>query len=120
MGSRRAQKTEKSMIQNLYWKQVFQSPKTKIGFIVVIIFAVAAILAPVLAPHDPLLVDVTIKLKGSVCGISFRYGSAGTMYFIKTSLGQPLFTELQLYSTSDYRMCWCADRTVCRICRWKN
>ena len=64
MGSRRAQKTEKSMIQNLYWKQVFQSPKTKIGFIIVIIFAVAAILAPVLAPHDPLLVDVTIKLKG--------------------------------------------------------
>ena len=55
MGSRRAQKIEKSMIQNLYWKQVFQSPKTKTGFIVVIIFVVAAILAPVLAPHDPLL-----------------------------------------------------------------
>ena len=63
MGSRRAQRTEKSMIQNLYWKQVFQSPKTKIGLIVVIIFAVAAIFAPVLAPHDPLLVDVSIKLK---------------------------------------------------------
>ena len=28
------------------------------------------------------------------------------MYFIKTSLGQPLFTELQLHSTYDYRMCW--------------
>ena len=27
------------------------------------IFAVAAVFAPVLAPHDPLLVDVTIKLK---------------------------------------------------------
>ena len=53
MGSRREQRTEKSMIQNLYWKQVFQSPKTKIGLIVVIIFAVAAIFAPVLAPHDP-------------------------------------------------------------------
>ena len=38
MGSRREQRTEKSMIQNLYWKQVFQSPKTKIGLIVVIIF----------------------------------------------------------------------------------
>ena len=57
MGSRRAQKTDKSMIQNLYWKRIFQSPKTKIGLIVVMIFA------PVLAPHDPLLVDVTIKLK---------------------------------------------------------
>ena len=30
---------------------------------VVIIFALAAIFAPVLAPHDPLLVDVSIKLK---------------------------------------------------------
>ena len=63
MGSRRKQKTEKSMIQNLYWKQVFRSPKTKIGLMVVIIFALAAIFAPVLAPHDPLLVDVSIKLK---------------------------------------------------------
>ena len=63
MGSRRAQKTDKSMIQNLYWKRIFQSPKTKIGLIVVMIFAVAAVFAPVLAPHDPLLVDVTIKLK---------------------------------------------------------
>ena len=44
MGSRRKQKTEKSMIQNLYWKQVFRSPKTKIGLMVVIIFALAAIL----------------------------------------------------------------------------
>ena len=51
------------MIQNLYWKQVFSSPKTKIGLMVVIIFALAAIFAPVLAPHDPLLVDVSIKLK---------------------------------------------------------
>ena len=63
MGSRRKQKTEKSMIQNLYWKQVFRSPKTKIGLMVVIIFALAAIFAPVLAPNDPLLVDVSIKLK---------------------------------------------------------
>lgn len=63
MGSRRKQKTEKSMIQNLYWKQVFRSPKTKIGLMVVIIFVLAAIFAPVLAPHDPLLVDVSIKLK---------------------------------------------------------
>ena len=63
MGSRRAQKTDKSMIQNLYWKRIFQSPKTKIGLIVVMIFVVAAVFAPVLAPHDPLLVDVTIKLK---------------------------------------------------------
>ena len=68
MGSRRKQKTEKSMIQNLYWKQVFRSPKTKIGLMVVIIFALAAIFAPVLAPHDPLLVDVSIKLKNPSAG----------------------------------------------------
>ncbi len=71
MGSRRKQKTEKSMIQNLYWKQVFRSPK--IGLMVVIIFAFGIIFAPVPALHDPLLVDVSIKLKNPVGGISFRY-----------------------------------------------
>lgn len=64
MGSRRKKNTEKSMIQHLYWKQVFQSPKTRIGFGVVVLFALAAIFAPVLAPHDPLYVDVSIKLQG--------------------------------------------------------
>lgn len=64
MGSRRKKNTEKSMIQNLYWKQVFRSPKTRIGFGIVLLFALAAIFAPVLAPHDPLYVDVTIKLQG--------------------------------------------------------
>ncbi|MDD6323987.1 MAG: ABC transporter permease subunit [Lachnospiraceae bacterium] len=58
MGSRRKKNT------NLYWKQVFQAPKTRIGFVIVILFALAAIFAPVLAPHDPLYVDVSIKLQG--------------------------------------------------------
>ena len=57
MGSRRKKNT------NLYWKQVFQAPKTRIGFVIVILFALAAIFAPVLAPHDPLYVDVSIKLQ---------------------------------------------------------
>lgn len=65
MGSRRKKNAEKSMVQNLYWKQVFQSPNTRVGFGVVVLFTLAAIFAPVLAPHDPLYVDVSIKLQGS-------------------------------------------------------
>ena len=134
MGSRRKQKTEKSMIQNLYWKQVFRSPKTKIGLMVVIIFALAAIFAPVLAPHDPLLVDVSIKLKNPSAAYPLGTDQLGRcilsrlLYGAQTTLlnslvvlaGQPIFTELQLYGASDHRMCRGANRTVCRICRWKN
>ena len=64
MGIRKKNRTEKCMIQNMYWRNIFQSPKTRFGLIVVVIFALAAVFAPVLAPHDPLLVDVTIKLNG--------------------------------------------------------
>ncbi len=93
MGSRRSTKPKKHDAESI-WKQVFRSPKTKIGLMVVIIFALAAIFAPVLAPHDPLLVDVSIKLKNPSAAYPLGTDQLGTMYFIKTSLGQPVFTEL--------------------------
>ena len=89
------QKTEKSMIQNLYWKQVFRSPKTKIGLMVVIIFALAAIFAPVLAPHDPLLVDVSIKLKNPSAAYPLGTDQLGRCILSRLLWGsQPVFTEL--------------------------
>ena len=47
----------------------------------VIIFALAAIFAPVLAPHDPLLVDVSIKLKNPSAAYPLGTDSAGNDVF---------------------------------------
>lgn len=44
-------------------RRIFQQNKTRIGLGIVILFACLALLAPILAPHDPTLVDVSLKLK---------------------------------------------------------
>lgn len=43
-------------------RHLFSSPKVRIGAIVVLVYVLMAIFAPVLAPHDPLEVDVINKL----------------------------------------------------------
>lgn len=55
---------EKRGILNFRWKAVLEQPKTRIGLIVVLIFVFFAIFAPLIAPNDPLLVNVANKLKG--------------------------------------------------------
>lgn len=44
--------------------RVFAQTKTKIGLAIIIFFVIMAVFAPVIAPNDPLLVDVSNKLKG--------------------------------------------------------
>lgn len=44
-------------------RRIFQQNKTRIGLGIVILFVSLALLAPILAPHDPTLVDVSLKLK---------------------------------------------------------
>lgn len=44
-------------------RRIFQQNKTRIGLGIVILFVCLALLAPILAPHDPTLVDVSLKLK---------------------------------------------------------
>lgn len=44
-------------------RRIFQQNKTRIGLGIVILFVCLAVLAPILAPHDPTLVDVSLKLK---------------------------------------------------------
>lgn len=61
---KRAKELEKNKIRNIYWKNVFRSPKTRIGLVIVSLFILMAVLAPVIAPHDPLYVDVTRKFEG--------------------------------------------------------
>lgn len=43
-------------------RRIFQQNKTRIGLGIVILFVSLALLAPILAPHDPTLVDVSLKL----------------------------------------------------------
>ncbi len=44
-------------------RRIFQQNKTRIGLGILILFVCLALLAPILAPHDPTLVDVSLKLK---------------------------------------------------------
>ena len=44
-------------------RRIFQQKKTKLGLAVVVLYVLVALLAPVLAPHDPTAVDVTLKLQ---------------------------------------------------------
>lgn len=61
---KKVEKLEKMGYQQMRWAKAFRSPKTRIGFCIAALFILAAIFAPWIAPHDPLYVDVTIKLRG--------------------------------------------------------
>ncbi|MCH1983421.1 ABC transporter permease subunit [Ruminococcus sp. OA3] len=61
---KRAKELENQGLSNTRWKQIFQQGKTKVGLIIVLLFIIAAVFAPVLAPNNPLLVDVAHKLEG--------------------------------------------------------
>lgn len=50
-------------VECLSLRRIFQQNKTRIGLGIVILFVCLALLAPILAPHDPTLVDVSLKLK---------------------------------------------------------
>lgn len=62
-------KEKKNMLEDpgnreIHWHRVFKQKKACAGLVVVSIFIFLALFAPVIAPNDPLLVDVTHKLKG--------------------------------------------------------
>lgn len=55
---------EKRGVKGVRWKGMFALRRTKIGLILVVLFILTAVFAPLLAPNSPLLVDVANKLKG--------------------------------------------------------
>ena len=55
---------EKRGVSSFGMRKALRSYKTRIGLIIALVFVVLALLTPLIAPHDPLLVDVTIKLQG--------------------------------------------------------
>ncbi len=46
------------------WKDILRSPGVKTGLVIVSFFVIISILAPLIAPCDPLEVDITHKLEG--------------------------------------------------------
>ena len=68
---RRKKKAETLLEQNgnLSLSSIIRQRKTKIGLAIAIIFILIAIFAPLIAPNDPTLVDVTVKLQNP----SFKY-----------------------------------------------
>ncbi len=58
------EKLKKQSLQKIRWKAVFAQRKTQIGLCIVLFFLSMAVLAPVIAPNDPLYVDVVRKLEG--------------------------------------------------------
>lgn len=58
-------------------RRIFQQNKTRIGLGIVILFVCLALLAPILAPHDPTLVDVSLKLKNPSWAYPLRTDQLG-------------------------------------------
>ncbi|SFA90007.1 peptide/nickel transport system permease protein [Acetitomaculum ruminis DSM 5522] len=69
----KVEKLENKVISNFGLKRFLEKTSTKAGFLIIIIFITVALFAPVLAPHDPLLVDVTNKLKNP--SLSYPFGT---------------------------------------------
>lgn len=64
MAKKKERELEQSGLQTIYWKRAFNSPKTKIGLFIVGLIVLIVLLAPIVAPNDPLLVEITQKLQG--------------------------------------------------------
>lgn len=68
---RRKKKAETLLEQNgnLSLNRIMRQRKTRIGLAIAILFVLVAIFAPLIAPNDPTLVDITVKLQNP----SFKY-----------------------------------------------
>lgn len=62
--SKKVKDLEKQGVRRIRWNTVLALGRTRVAFVIVVLFIAAAIFAPVIAPNDPLLVDVTRKLEG--------------------------------------------------------
>lgn len=55
---------EKNGVFHSQWSALMSQTRSKIGLAIVLLFVAAAVFAPLIAPNDPLLVDVSHKLEG--------------------------------------------------------
>lgn len=61
--NQKVRKLEKKGVTHFRWAEYLGDTKTRIGFGIVVIFVILAIFAPMIAPNDPLYVDVINKLQ---------------------------------------------------------
>lgn len=64
MRQKREKRAESFGVQKFSWHVLFGKKRTIAGAVIILCFVFSAIFAPVLAPHDPLLVDIGNKLQG--------------------------------------------------------
>lgn len=64
MRQKREKRAESFGVQKFSWHVIFRKKRTIAGAVIILCFVFTALFAPVLAPHDPLLVDIVNKLQG--------------------------------------------------------
>ena len=64
MRQKREKRAESFGVQKFSWHVLFGKKRTIAGAVIILCFVFSALFAPVLAPHDPLLVDIVNKLQG--------------------------------------------------------
>lgn len=72
---------------NLSLSSIIRQSKTKIGLAIAIIFILIAIFAPLIAPNDPTLVDVTVKLQNPSLKYPFGTDQLGRCVFSRIVFG---------------------------------
>ena len=83
-------KTAETLLEqngNLSLSSIIRQRKTKIGLAIAIIFILIAIFAPLIAPNDPTLVDVTVKLQNPSLKYPFGTDQLGRCVFSRIVFG---------------------------------
>lgn len=62
--TKKRKRAESFGVQKFSWHVLFGKKRTIAGAVIILCFVFSALFAPVLAPHDPLLVDIGNKLQG--------------------------------------------------------
>ena len=86
---RRKKKVETLLEQNgnLSLNRIMRQRKTQIGLVIAILFILVAIFAPLIAPNNPTLVDVTVKLQNPSLKYPFGTDQLGRCVFSRIVCG---------------------------------
>lgn len=72
---------------NLSLNRIMRQRKTRIGLVIAILFILVAIFAPLIAPNNPTLVDVTVKLQNPSLKYPFGTDQLGRCVFSRIVCG---------------------------------
>ena len=86
------------------------------GVIICLFWILMAILAPVLAPYDPVAQDLTIRLSAAQCGTLVWYGQFRAGYFQPCALRRKIFSSGRLPDRRYRRNYRNFLRSYCRLC----